>query len=566
MPNYNLTHFLSAPTILLLVFSLFWGDAFAEQKTSSSLPGFKEGVVAAAHPLASKVGIEILQRGGNAVDAAVATAFALGVVEPNASGIGGGGFMLIYMAKSKEKVTIDYRAKAPGKAKANMFLDRGGEAAVDQMKIGYRSVAVPGTVAGLALALQKYGTMDLKEVMEPAIQLAEQGFPVSKLLNSMMATNAGKLSQFPAAARVFLKHGRPYRVGERLFQKDLAGTYRLIVENGPDVFYKGAIAQAIVDAMKQGGGLITLEDLADYRPVLRPPVQGNYRGYEILSMGPPSSGGTQVIELLNILEGYDMARLGLNSPQSIAIMAEALKKVFADRAKYMGDPDFVKIPLAELLSKERAEKLRNGIKVETSRFPSPAVAAGFPLQESMQTTHLSIADRAGNLVALTQSLDQFFGSGVVVPGTGILLNDEMGDFSPEPGEPNSIAPGKRPLSSMAPTLVLKEGKPYLSIGMPGATRIISVLPQILMNLIDHGLPIQEAVNAPRIHCVTGELYLESRIPKQVRDALARKGYQFTLKKPFDLYFGGAQGVLVDEKTGLLYGDADPRREGFVLGY
>jgi gamma-glutamyltranspeptidase/glutathione hydrolase len=460
-------------------------------------------------------------------------------------------------------ITIDYREMAPAKATASMFI-KGGEAQEDQMKVGPRSVAVPGTVAGLTLALQKYGTMPLKEIMEPAIQFAEQGFLVTKLLNSMMANNAGKLSRFPAAADIYLNKGRPYKVRARLSQKDLAQTLRLIAAQGPDVFYRGAIAEALVKEMQRSGGLITREDLANYRAVERPPVEGNYRGYQIISMGPPSSGGTHLIELLNILEGYNIAGLGLNNAGSIAIMAEAMKLVFADRARLMGDPDFVKIPLPNLLSKEHAEKLRKRIK--TSLPEEKIVATGLSLPESIQTTHLSIADKDGNMVALTQSIDQFFGSGVVVPGTGILLNDGMGDFNPEPGGPNSIEPRKRPLSSMSPTLVLKDGKPFLSLGIPGATRIISVLPQILMNMIDHHLPLQEAINAPRIHCVTEPIYLESRISRKVRGALARRGYPLVVKNDFDLYFGGAQAVMIDEKTGMFFGAADPRREGTVLGY
>ena len=559
--------FLSALILLVVLPTISGSQALEEQSAPPPPPEFKSGVIAAAHPLAAEVGVDILKKGGNAVDAAVATAFALGVVEPNASGIGGGGFMQIYLPKflGAKVVTIDYREMAPAKATAGMFLKWG----VDQMKIGPRSVAVPGTVAGLTLALQKYGTMALKDVMEPAIHLAEQGFPVSNLLNSMMANNAPKLSRFPAAAKIYLKNGGPFKVGTRLYQKDLAETYRLIAAQGPEVFYQGAIAEAIANEMQRSGGLITREDLANYRAVVRSPVEGNYRGYEIISMGPPSSGGTQLIELLNILEGHDIARLGLNGPESIEIMTEAMKKAFSDRAQYIGDPDFVEIPLEELLSKEHAERLRKGMKTKPKgQLQGKLITSNSALQESDQTTHLSVADKDGNLVALSQSVDAFFGSGVVVPGTGILLNDGMGDFAPQPGEPNSIAPGKRPLSNMAPTLVLKDGRPYLAIGMPGGTRITSALTQVLMNLIDHQLTLQEAINAPRIHrhTVTGELLLESRIPNKVRNALARQGYPIVLKKDFDIYLGGAQGVMIDAKTGVLSGAADPRREGTVSGY
>ncbi len=528
-------------------------------------PRPKSGMVASANPLSSRVGFEILEKGGNAIDAAVAAAFALGVAEPFASGIGGGGFMLIYLAKNKEVVSLDYREKAPLRAALKIYQGPDGQFIEDKMLEGHTAVAVPGTLAGLSAALKKYGTMDLKTVIEPAAEIAEKGYPVSPLLNSMMESNLQKLSRFPAAARIYLKNGLPYRVGDHIDLKDLAETYRLIGEKGPDTFYQGGIADAIEKEMKWGKGLVTKEDLAAYRPVWRGPVRGSYRGYEMFSMGPPSSGGTHVIEILNILEGYDMAHLGLNTPESIRLMAEAMKRVFVDREKFMGDPDFVKVPLEELLSKEHAASLRKAMeKIEPN---GKRIAENLPFKESPQTTHLSIVDGEGNLVALTQTVNSFFGSGVVVPGTGILLNNEMNDFTPRNGAPNSIEPGKRPVSSMSPTLVLKEGRPYLTIGMPGATRIITVLPQILINIIDHKMSIQKAIEAPRIHCMANEeIFIESRIPETVRNALIKAGCQLTVKKDFDLYFGGAQGVMIDPGTGKLHGGADPRREGSVMGF
>lgn len=511
------------------------------------------GMVASAHPLASAVGVETLKKGGNAVDAAVATAFALGVVEPHASGIGGGGFILIYTAKNKTITSIDYRETAPRKAGPKMY------ASSEETKEGHAAVAVPGTVAGLAMALDRFGTMDLKKVMQAAIDIAENGFEVTQLLGHMIENNAGKLSKFPSAKYIYLREGRAFKAGERLAMKELAKTYRLIAEQGTDVFYKGVLAEAIVNEMESSGkGLISREDLAGYQPVVRRPVEGQYRGYSIYSMGPPSSGGTHVIEILNILEGYDISRSGLNRPETIRLMAEAMKSVFADREKFMGDPDFVKVPLENLLSKEHAAKLRkeNGNPGAKPTRPEP-----------VQTTHLSVVDKEGNLVSLTQTINSFFGSGLVVPGTGILLNNEMNDFVLQPGHMNSIEPGKRPLSSMSPTLVLKDGNPFMTIGMPGATRIITVLPQILMNVIDHRLTIQEAINAPRVHCMSEqEIFMESRIPQKVRDELIRNGYKLTIKSDFDLYFGGAQGVMIDPKTGALVGGADPRREGAVAGY
>lgn len=565
--------FLAIAVILVLFLLVFSIVSYRSQKSqrapvipSVTPPPRESGMVASAHPIATKIGVEILRKGGNAVDAAVATAFALGVAEPFASGIGGGGFMLIYIAKTKEVVTIDYREMAPLQARPNMYLTPQGQLREDLMEEGHTSVAVPGTVAGLSLALRRYGTMDAKSVMEPSIEVAQNGYAVGKLLNSMMQNNAQKLSKFPAAAQIYLKNGKPYEVGARFYLTDLANTYRLIAEKGPDVFYRGTIAEAIEKEMKKSGtGLITKEDLAAYHPVLRPPVHGSYRGYETFSMGPPSSGGAHVIELLNIFEGYDIARLGLNTPESISFMADAMARVFLDRTRFMGDPDFVKIPLDRLISKEYAAQLRMNLGRE--RGSAKGVSKDRVVDALHQTSHLSVVDKAGNLVALTQTLNSFFGSGVVIPGTGILLNNEMNDFVPQPGSLNSIAPRKRPLSSMSPTLVLKDGRPYLTIGMPGATRIITVLPQILMNMIDRKMDIQEAINAPRFHCMADkQIFVESRIPQAVQDGLTRMGYTVIVKDAFDLYFGGAQGVMIDPQTGSLRGGADPRREGSVMAY
>jgi gamma-glutamyltranspeptidase/glutathione hydrolase len=515
-------------------------------------------MVATAHPVASQVGVEILKKWGNAVDAAVACAFALGVVEPYASGIGGGGFMLVYLAKSKEVAALDYRETAPGSVKAQQLKG-------DQMKVGARSVAVPGTVAGLTLALEKWGRMDLATVMEPAIRLAEDGVVVEKLLAGMMRNQSAKLSRFPEAARTYLKNGdRTFKEGDRIYQKDLATTYRLIAEKGPDAFYRGKITRAIDKQMKRSGGWLNSRDLADYRPIQRNPVKGMYRGYEIFSMPPPSSGGVLIIEMLHILQGYDLVRKGHNSVDAVQIMAEAMRRIFADRTRFMGDPDFVHVPEKALLSEPYAVKVRAGIeegKINRKiAMPNPAA------YESTQTTHVSVVDEEGNLVALTQTLNSFFGSGMVVPGTGILLNNEMSDFTAEKGQPNSIAPGKRPISSISPTIVLKDGKPYLTIGMAGATRIISGLPQILVNMIDYKMDIQKAIDAPRIHCHSEEISLESRIPPRVRKGLVDMGYGLDVRKAYDLYFGGAQGVMIDQRTGALQGGADPRRAGSVVGY
>ena len=430
--------------------------------------------------------------------------------------------------------------------------------------VGHKAVAIPGTLAGLTLALKQHGTMSLKDVMAPAIRIAEEGYTVSKTLNAMMKDNFDKLSKYPAAAAIYLKGGLPYEVGDKLALKDLAKSYRLIAEKGPDVFYKGEIADAIEKEM-QGKGLITKADLAAYKPAVRTPVRGSYRGYEIISMAPPSSGGTHVIEILNILEGYNMTRLGFQTPESLHVMAEAMKRAFADRAKFMADTDFVKVPIAGLISKGYAAELRKGISMDTVGTKIPA-GNPLPFVGSGGTSHLSVIDRQGNIVALTQTINYFFGSGVLVPGTGIMLNNEMDDFNPQPGTSNSVEPKKRPLSSMTPTIMLKDGKPFMSLGSPGATRIISALTQIIVNVVDFRMNVQDAIEAPRIHCMTGDIFMESRIPKATQDALAAKGHKLNVRGEMDLYFGGAQAVMIDRTSGMLKGAGDPRRDGVAVGY
>jgi gamma-glutamyltranspeptidase/glutathione hydrolase len=526
----------------------------------------RSGMVASAHPLATQAGLEILQKGGNAVDAAVATAFALGVVEPNASGLGGGGYLVFFHAKTGKAEAVDYREMAPQRATADMYpMAPDGKAVLNKATtVGHRACAVPGNLAGLDLALKRWGTMRLADVLAPAIRLADEGYLVTKTLSEMMTNYYDKLIQFPEATRVYLKDGLAYEPGDRLVLKDLAKTLRLIAAQGPDVFYRGEIAEAIVKEMVAGGGLITKEDLAAYRPKLREPVRGTYRGYELISMPPSSSGGTHVIQLLNLLEGFDIAGLGHNTPAALHVQAEATKRVFADRARYSGDADFVKVPTAGLLSKEYATQLRQTISLEKA---GEKVPPGNPYSVmSGGTTHASLADKEGNLVALTQTINLFFASGVVIPGYGIMMNDEMDDFTPIPGNANSIAPGKRPASSMSPTIVLKDGRPFLSLGSPGATRIMTALPQILMNVVDHRMNLQQAINAPRAHCTGTQIDVEARIPPAVQDALKAKGHKVSVRGAVDLHFGGAQAVMVDPQSGRYYGAADPRRDGFAAGY
>ena len=523
----------------------------------------ENGIVAAAHPLAAQVGAEILQQGGNAIDAAVATAFTLNVVEPNASGLGGGGFMVIRFADTGETAIIDYREVAPLAATEDMYeLDADGNVVDNANSRGYRAVAVPGQVAGLFLALEKYGTIDLAKALEKPIEYAEKGFEVSEGLSGIIADNFDKINAFPASAALYLKDGLPLEAGEILVNTDLANTLRLIAEEGPDVIYNGPIGEAIAADMKANGGLITMEDFVAYKPAIREPVVGKYRDYEIVSMSPPSSGGTHIIQILNILEGFDLGTMEHNSAEHIHLMAEAMKRAYADRSKYMADPDFADIPLTGLLSKDYATHLRESIDPEAA---SSDVSPGNPAAyEGASTTHVSIMDKEGNIVSLTQTIECFFGSGVVIPGTGILLNDQMHDFTPRPGTANSVEPGKKPLSSMSPTIVLKDGQPFMTVGSPGGTRIITAVMQIISNIIDFDMGIQEAIEAPRIHCQGAEIRIEDRIPEEVRTQLEDIGQTVDVRGSYDLHFGGAQGVTF--KDGKLYGGADPRRDGVAVGF
>ncbi len=539
--------------ILPIIFFLVVINSSLPSYASSAAPAEgRRGMVASAHPLATKAGLEILKKGGNAVDAAVATAFALGVVEPYASGVGGGGFMLVYMAGKGRAVALDYRESSPANTPRN--IESGGT------RSGPRSIAVPGAVAGLAKALADYGTMDLKSVMAPAIRLAENGFPANSLIIDVIEEYRDKLSANPAAEKIYLQPG--CREGDLIFQKDLARTYRAIAAGGPGVFYRGEIAAAVAKEVQRLGGWLAAEDLAGYRAIAREPVKGSYRGHEIFSMPPPSSGGVHAIELLNIMEGYDLAALGQNSAGAIQVMAEAMRRVFRDRARYMGDPDFVKVPVKALTSQKYAAEVRKTIRKgklnRRIKTPDPWTF------ESDQTTHVSVADGKGNLVALTQTLNSFFGSGVVVPGMGIILNNEINDFGGWGA--NEALPGKRPVSSMSPTMVLKKGEPFMCLGMAGGTRIISGMAQIIINVIDYGMDIQAAISAPKFYCRSDKISMESRIGPGTRGELADMGYEIDIRKDFDIYFGGAQGVMINEKTGTIYGGADPRRQACAEGY
>ncbi len=533
----------------------------------------RHGMVATDHRLASEVGLRMLRRGGNAVDAAVAVGFALAVVLPSAGNLGGGGFMLIHDAGSGRDLALDFREMAPAAATADMYLDPRGNVIPQRSLYSHAAVGVPGTVAGLVHALERYGTLPLPVVMAPAIRLARAGFPVSDDLARMLESQRERLGAWPASRAIFFRAGRPLTTGERLVQKDLARSLQLIARQGTRAFYQGDIGRRIAADMARHGGLITRADLARYRVVERAPVTGNYRGYRIVSMPPPSSGGTHLVQMLNLLERYPLSDYGSGSARVLHLEAEAMKLAYADRAEWLGDPDFAKLPVAGLTSRAYADELARTIDVDRAR-PAAEIRPGRPQPyESEQTTHYSVADGRGNAVATTYTLNLAFGSGIVAQGTGILLNNEMDDFVAKPGVPNAfgliggaanaIAPGKRPLSSMSPTIVLKDGRPWLVTGSPGGSRIITATLQTLINSIDFALNPAEAAAAPRIHhqWTPDELRVEKGLSPDTLDLLRARGHPVVLTAPM----GRTQTIRID--GGGFQGCSDPRSpDAATLGY
>lgn len=497
----------------------------------------KNGMVASQHYLATRAGLDVLKEGGNAVDAAVTVGFVEAVVLPIAGNIGGGGFLLAHLEGKKTQVAIDFREKAPAKAHRDMFLDAAGNPDSERSMYSYLASGVPGTVAGLALALEKYGTISLARALRPAIDYAEHGFPVDPYLRNSLIGARQRLEASPASKAIFFQpNGKPYEVGELLVQKDLAWSLKQIAKSGPSAFYKGEIAKRIAADMAANGGLITREDLAAYRPAERTPVRGSYRGYEIVSMPPPSSGGVHLIQMLNILEGWPKGLYGHNTPETIRLMAETMKLAYADRSKHLGDPDFYPVPVKGIISREYAAALRKTIS-PTGVIPSAEILPGEPGgHESEQTTHYSVVDRWGNAVSVTYTLNFNYGSGITAAGTGILLNDEMDDFSSKPGTPNgfgllggeanAIAPGKRMLSSMTPTIVLKDGRAHLVTGSPGGSRIITTVLQVILNVLDHGMNVADATNAVRIHhqWMPDEITYEKGLDENTVRRLTEMGY------------------------------------------
>jgi gamma-glutamyltranspeptidase/glutathione hydrolase len=525
------------------------------------------GMVASQNELASEAGAQLLADGGNAVDAAVAVGFALAVALPRAGNLGGGGFMLVHDAESGESIAIDYREKAPRNATRDMYLDEEGNVDKEKARLSHLSAGVPGTVAGLWRAHRDYGQLPWGKVMEPAIRLARDGFTMTYDLAGLLARRKERMCRYEAACRYFYKAGgEPYEAGERFIQSDLADTLELIAEQGPSAFYRGEIAEKIVREMEEGGGIVDAESLAAYAPSVRDVARGTYRGYEIVTMPPPSSGGIHVVQILNILEHFPVAEFGYGSADAIHVLAESARLAYADRSKHLGDPAFYDVPMEWLTSKEYGKELAATIDMQRARASSE-VAPGVPqLYESPDTTHYSVIDRDGNVVSNTTTLNFSFGSGIAVAGAGFLLNNEMDDFSAKPGEPNAygligekanqIAAGKRPLSSMTPVIVLDDGKAWFATGSPGGSRIITTVLQMIVNVIDHGMNIAEAGAAPRMHhqWLPDVLQLESGFSPDSISILEERGHEIAGTQ---WSMGSLQSVAY--RDGVFRGASDPRR-------
>jgi gamma-glutamyltranspeptidase/glutathione hydrolase len=546
----------------------------------------RHGMVASPQADATRAGAAVLAAGGNAVDAAVATAFVLSVTDAHHSGLGGGGFLLIRLADGTA-VALDARETAPAGATRTMYVEEGAPERAS--RVGALAVATPGLLRGLAAALERYGTMTLPQVMAPAIRIAEEGFAVGPRHAATVRywqERMGGAERFPETARTQLppEGEGPIEEGWVLRQPDLAASLRRIAAEGPEVFYRGALGRAIVDEVQRRGGLLTREDLAGYEVRERAPVRGRYRGLEVLSFPPPSSGGIALVEMLQVLEGFDLAALGPRSSAGLHVVAEAMKLAFADRAVWLGDTDFVEVPVERLVSREYAAELRARINPPWWRrapwtWHKDEVAirvegSGIP-PEDAGTTHLSVADAHGNVVAITQTINLLFGSGITVPGTGIVLNDEMDDFSVATDTPNAfglvdtrgqnaVAPGKRPLSSMTPTVLLREGRPAMVTGSPGGPRIITTTLLSILNVVDHGMDVMEAVSAPRYHhqWIPDQLSVEPQISADVVEALRARGHEVEVSSR---EWSSAQSIVIDPDSGLFHGASDPRSDGVAMG-
>jgi len=530
----------------------------------------EKGMVVAAHPLAAKAGLRMLKQGGNAVDAAIATTFALNAAEPFASGIGGAGFMVIYLPEEKSVTVINFREKAPSQAFPEMFQDKGETQ--NEWREGHGlAVAVPGALAGWDYALREYGTKTLAEVMQQGVEIAEKGFTLSQTFSKINKDEYEKILKNAGETSVYLNDGFPYEPGDFFKNPDLASTFRQLASKGIEEFYRGEIARKIVKAVKNKGGILSLEDLASYNPVEQTPLRGTYKNYTLYSLPPPSSGGLHIIQLLNIFENWPIKRWGHNSVAYIHHICEALRFVFADRALYVGDPDFVQIPINHIISKEYAVQIASKIKPDSLvGFYPPGEFDEGQLKKN-NTSHLCVIDEKGNIVSLTQSINYFFGSGIVPEGTGFLLNNHMADFSVNPQSINAPRPNHRPISSMAPLIMFKEGKPFLVLGSPGGTRIFPSLTQIIINIIDFGMSLDEAIEAPRFFTYSSRgkarsISVESRLKESIIKSLEKIGHKLTIRDAYDKYFGGAQGIMILREKKLILGGADSRRDGYGAGY
>ncbi|MBZ5651760.1 MAG: gamma-glutamyltransferase [Acidobacteriia bacterium] len=573
--------------ILLLFILLTLGSGAPRSFGSSLVPVVApRAMVASVNQLASRAGVQMMKSGGNAVDAAVAVGFVLAVVHPQAGNLGGGGFMLVRFADGTTHF-IDYREKAPAAATANMYLDAQGNVIEDASTIGYKAIGVPGSVAGMVYAEKKYGKLSLARVMAPAIKLAEEGFALAAE-DARDLQEDKQLGQFPESRRVFQREGNYYRTGEVFKQPDLARTLKHIAGH-PDDFYHGDLARELAASVQKGGGLITVDDLAHYEVKERGAVRGSYRGYEIISAPPPSSGGTTLIEILNILEGYDLGAFGRRSAPVMHLTLEAFRRAFFDRAEFLGDPDFSNIPVAQLIDKRYGAAWRESIDPKHASVSKdlirPAIfsqleqyAAGHlppgPVAEPDHTTHYSVVDPEGNAVAVTTTLNDSFGSRVTAEGLGFLLNDEMDDFAAKQGVPNmfgliqgpanAIGPGKRPLSAMAPTIVLKGGKLFLVLGSPGGPRIITTVANILMGVVDYGMNIQEAVNAPRLHhqWLPDVARVEQGFSPDAIKRLEEMGHRIDAQD----HWSDGECIMIDPKRGERLGASDQRNNGRAMGF
>ena len=537
----------------------------------------KDGMVATAHPLASEIGAEVLRTGGNAIDAAVAIQFALNVVEPMMSGIGGGGFMMVYDGKTKDTTIINSRERAPEGATPDMFLDENGKAIpfAERVESG-TAVGVPGTLKGLDTALEKWGTRPMQQLIGPAIKLADKGFPIDSVLASAIEDSKEKLSK-SAASDVFLPNGKPLEEGDTLVQKDLANTFKMIRSKGADAFYKGAISEAIADTVQKYGGSMTTKDLNKYDVTIDQPIWGDYQGYQIASMPPPSSGGVFLLQMLKILDDFNLSQYDVKSWEKYHLLAETMHLAYADRAAYAGDPEFVKVPLKGLLHpeyiKERQELIsldrvnQNPTAGNPWKYESDTANYKLTAQPTDrkygETTHFTVADRWGNVVSYTTTIEQVFGTGIMVPGYGFMLNNELTDFDAVPGGANEVQPNKRPLSSMTPTIVFQDGKPVLTVGSPGGPTIITSVLQTILYAIEYDMELKAAVEEPRIYTNNLSSYrFEEGISQAVLTKLNKMGHKFETS-PVEI--GNVQSILIDTENGTFKGVADSSRNGAAIG-